>query len=72
MTTGPHVSLDVSAALVGQPSISVDPHAELTAEQALQLGEDVRSAALVAAQLAHERETMAGYSPARDLTGATQ
>lgn len=51
----PHVTLDVTAALTGDPAVIVDVHDRMTAEQALATSFDLRSASLVCAQLNEER-----------------
>jgi hypothetical protein len=56
MTDHPHVTLDVTAALHGAPAVVVDIHDRMTAEQALATSMDLRSAALVTAELNRERE----------------
>lgn len=60
----PNINMDVTAALAGRPCIDPGDGSLLDAEQALTLSEDIRSAALIAAQLANEREHERSYRKA--------
>lgn len=60
MANHPHVHLDVTAALDAVPSIHVAVIETLSAEQAMATGNDLRSAALTAAELNGERRPAGG------------
>lgn len=67
--TVPHVHMDVTAALAGRPAINFSGLGSLdalAAEEALTLSEDLRSAALIAAQLATERDHERSYRKTGD------
>lgn len=62
MTDTPHVHMDITAALAGGRCIHIpSTSGGLDAKAALDLSEDIRSAALIAAQLANERQHEATY-----------
>jgi hypothetical protein len=69
MTDRPHVTLDVTNAKAGRPSIALkDPDLwGLNPEAALQLSVDLRSAALLAAQAQNEADFDVPDTAALDL-----
>lgn len=65
--TVPHVHMDVTAALAGDRCIHIpSTSGGLDAKAALDLSEDIRSAALIAAQLASERDHERSYRKTGD------